>query len=92
MYQVVPIVLPGIVSMLAPGSLTSPKSLIIAIPEPSKRMFSGLTSRWISPFSCSELRPVPTSAQMRCVSSSGSRRERSSRSRSEPPLTKLWIR
>ena len=92
MYSTVPTAMPPPVSV-QPGvlprssiSLATPKSLTMAWPR-DKRMFSGLMSRWMTPFSCAYCSASPTSAAMRSASATGSGPSRISRSRNDSPST-----
>ncbi len=49
MYSGVPIIVPAAVSRVWSAALAIPKSVIRTFPDRSRRMFSGLMSRWTTP-------------------------------------------
>ena len=63
-----------------------PKSATTAWPS-SRRMFSGLMSRWTIPCRCAASRASATSRAIRTASPTGSWCSRVSRSRSDSPAT-----
>ena len=89
MYAGVPMETPVAVSR-SPGVASSaraiPKSATTASPSES-RMFSGLISRWTSPWAWAYSSAPATCVAIRIASSSGSCRSRSSRARRVSPST-----
>jgi hypothetical protein len=62
-----------------------PKSATIVLPSLVSRMFSGFTSRWITPWSWAYWRPRATSRAILTASGGESRPSRPSRSRNDSP-------
>jgi hypothetical protein len=67
-------------------ALATPKSVTTATP-PEMRTLSGLTSRWITPRAWAYASADTTSRRIRTVSAIGNSPSRSTRVRSDSPLT-----
>ena len=89
MYVGVPTAIPVRVSRSPPATLTAramPKSATSAVPL-ERRMFSGLMSRWITPFECANASASAICLVRSIASSMPSCFSRSSLSRSDAPST-----
>ena len=89
MYAGVPSTTPVRVRLTPPAASSAPampKSATIASP-PDRRMFSGLTSRWMTSWLWAKLNALATSRVIDMASSMGSWCSRVNRSRSDSPST-----